>query len=141
MVRDVALHDFPPGYESVREMPAANIAAAREALAQPNIMRVVEEALTDLAEAKSNVSEERDDLNDLIQDIHDYNSSLNETLEASDNKVKVRRGSKLLSRYLQNSLKRMKPTLKVIEEERKHAHDQIEQLAAVGSKLNIDLLL
>ena len=36
---------------------------------QPDIMRMVEEALTDLAEAKSNVSEERDDLNELVQDI------------------------------------------------------------------------
>ena len=44
----------------------------------------------------------------------------------------MRRGSKLLSRYLQYSVKRMRPVVDRIEADRKEAKDTIKQLSQVS---------
>jgi len=131
-ILDTALHDFPPGYTSEVQSKSDKAPAAEQPPAPeltPNVIKAVEEVLTDIAESKSHVSEERDDFNELVHEIQDYNASLKETLEAGEEKVKVRTGSKLLSKYLQRALKNMDKHVDKIEADRKSAEDSIEQLS------------
>ena len=130
---DTALHDVPPGYdidESVVCESSQQKTLDTSQELDPFMIKVVEEALTDLAESKSKVSEERDDFNELVQEMDEHNASV-KALEASEVKGKVRRGSKLLSRYVQYSVKKMKPMLDKIDQDRKQVTDKIEKLAQV----------
>ena len=53
-ILDTALHDFPPGYTSA-DQPVIPEAPSTPELT-PNVIKAVEEVLTDLAESKSHVS-------------------------------------------------------------------------------------